>query len=74
MKTECVCKDCGKRFLGCHGKHPDGTWRCPDWGETQERREAAWQQSRQERAKAYEGKNYTGESIRRYEARRRRGH
>ena len=74
MKTECVCKDCGKRFLGCHGKYPDGTWRCPDWGEAQERREAAWQQSRQKRFKNYVLMQYTDESIGRYEKRKRQGH
>lgn len=32
------CKDCRKRFLGCHGQTEDGAWRCEAWGRWQEER------------------------------------
>ena len=30
------CKDCRARYVGCHGRKPDGTWRCEAWGRWQE--------------------------------------
>ena len=27
-----ACKGCTMRTVGCHGKNPDGTWKCRDWG------------------------------------------
>jgi len=27
-----ACYGCQLRTVGCHGKNPDGTWRCRDWG------------------------------------------
>lgn len=68
------CKDCGSRYIGCHGKNPDGTWRCPAWGEEQERRQAEWEKTLSARVKDCVGGGYARENIRRYEARKRRGH
>lgn len=35
------CHKCtDKRFIGCHGKHSDGTWRCKEYGEAYEKAEA----------------------------------
>lgn len=31
-----VCKECNERYVGCHGKREDGSWRCQRWGEAQE--------------------------------------
>lgn len=36
QKAAGPCLDCEMRCVGCHGKNPDGTWRCKAWGETQE--------------------------------------
>lgn len=30
------CYGCQRRFLGCHGKNKDGSWRCETWGRSQE--------------------------------------
>ena len=35
------CHKCtDKRFIGCHGKHSDGTWRCKKYGEAYEKADA----------------------------------
>lgn len=68
-----VCADCAARFVGCHGKNPDGTWRCAAWGEEQTRRTARRDESRGQWLKAAVGRSYTNESIRRRELRRQRG-
>ena len=35
------CHKCtDKRFIGCHGKHSDGTWRCKEYGEAYEKADA----------------------------------
>ena len=35
------CLNCtDKRFIGCHGKNEDGTWRCKDYGEAYEKADA----------------------------------
>lgn len=30
------CLGCRRRFIGCHGRNKDGSWRCGDWGKAQE--------------------------------------
>ena len=35
-----ACYGCQLRTVGCHGKKPDGTWRCPTWGAEREARDA----------------------------------
>lgn len=48
MKNTPPCRpDCPKRSAICHGKNPDGSWRCPDW-EVYQQREA----ERREKVKA----------------------
>lgn len=32
------CRDCRERFMGCHGRTADGTWRCEAWGRWQAER------------------------------------
>ena len=35
------CHKCtDKRFIGCHGKNEDGTWRCKEYGEAYEKADA----------------------------------
>lgn len=35
------CHKCtDKRFVGCHGKNEDGTWRCKEYGEAYEKADA----------------------------------
>ena len=45
------CHKCtDKRFIGCHGKNEDGTWRCKEYGEAYEKADAdyrAYQNSAQ---------------------------
>lgn len=55
------CHKCtDKRFIGCHGKHSDGTWRCKEYGEAYEKADAdynAYQESAQVIVDRYEKDN-----------------
>lgn len=55
------CHKCtDKRFIGCHGKHSDGTWRCKEYGEAYEKADAdynAYQESAQAIVDRYEKDN-----------------
>lgn len=31
------CRGCESRFIGCHGRNADGSWRCEAWGKAQEK-------------------------------------
>ena len=35
-----VCKGCQERYIGCHGIHPNGSWKCERWGGEQEKKTA----------------------------------
>ena len=34
------CLNCEERYIGCPGKHPDGTWRGKEYGEAYEKADA----------------------------------
>ena len=52
------CHKCtDKRFIGCHGKNEDGTWRCKEYGEAYEKADAdyrAYQNSADADYRAYQ--------------------
>lgn len=37
MNMKAPCRGCGKRFVGCHGKKDDGTYRCAEYGAFREK-------------------------------------
>lgn len=44
------CLNCEERYIGCHGKNEDGTWRCKEYGKAYEKADAdyrAYQSSAQ---------------------------
>lgn len=54
------CLKCEERYIGCHGKHPDGTWRCKKYGEAYEKADAdyrAYQNSAEAIVDRYEKDN-----------------
>ena len=68
------CNGCEERCVGCHGRNPDGTWRCSRWAAEQERVTA----ERRRTDKAWRGervtREYTWDSKQRYINRKKRGH
>ena len=68
------CNGCEMRCVGCHGRGPDGEWRCSSWGDVQdaleeERRRTAVEQQGQQAAR-----EYIWDNKRRFERKRRNGH
>lgn len=64
--AESVCKGCGERFVGCHGKREDGSWRCPRWGEAQERKAEELRRTERTRMQTAVMERYTRESRNRF--------
>ena len=65
MMNEC-CLGCTKRFVGCHGKNEDGSWRCEDWRKEQEAKEAEYERTRSARLESAVVRRYVGNSIQRH--------
>lgn len=60
------CKDCRERYVGCHGKMKDGTWRCEAWGRWQEEQAVDRERSAAERFQRQVQRDYICESKERF--------
>lgn len=57
-----VCKECNERYVGCHGKREDGSWRCQRWGEAQEEKAEERLRTKDEKIKKALMERYTREN------------
>lgn len=69
--TGSVCKGCKERFVGCHGKREDGSWRCPRWrcprwGEAQEKKDEELRRTERDRMQTAVMERYTRENRYRF--------
>ena len=60
MKSR-ACKGCTMRTVGCHGKNPDGSWKCRYWGEEQESKAAERQETAHQNGGQRPGPVHPGE-------------
>ena len=67
------CKDCRERYIGCHGRKPDGTWRCEAWGRWQEEQTVDRERSAGERFRAEIRRDYISESKERFRRMKKQG-
>lgn len=52
--------------MGCHGKQEDGSWRCPRWGEAQEKKAEELRRTERDRMQTAVMERYTRENRYRF--------
>ena len=67
-------KDCTERNALCHGKNPDGSWRCSSWGEAQDAIAARKDEDDRKKRAEIAVHEYRSESYMRYIKRKKRHH
>lgn len=65
------CNGCERRCVGCHGRNPDGTWKCTGWGNVQDALEEKRRGTAVERQGRQILREYALDSKRRNEIRKR---
>lgn len=68
------CNGCETRCVGCHGRGPDGAWRCSRWGDVQDALAEEHRQEAGERKGQQIAVEYIYDTKRRFERKRRSGH
>lgn len=68
------CYKCRRRNALCHGKHPDGTWRCRDWGIEQDAKQQQAADAAIERETEMLMQDYRSESMARFIRKKKSGH
>lgn len=68
------CNGCEERCVGCHGRNPDGNWRCSRWGAVQDALEEERRRTAVEQKGRQIFREYGWDSRRRHEIRKHTGH
>lgn len=64
------CNGCETRCVGCHGRGPDGAWRCTRWGTAQDALAEKHRKEAGERMGQQAAREYIWDTKRRFEQRR----
>lgn len=68
------CSGCEMRCVGCHGRGPDGAWRCAAWGALQDALAAERRMAAEEKRGQQAAREYIYDNKRRFERKRKSGH
>ena len=68
------CNGCEMRCVGCHGRGPDGEWRCTRWGIAQEALAEKHRKEAGERMGQQATREYIWDTKQRFERKRKNGH
>ena len=73
-QAQSPCIGCRMRCVGCHGRGPDGAWRCAAWGAMQDALEAQRRQTAAEKRERQVVREYRYDNRRRFARKQKHGH